>query len=63
MDKTTWVKCAYWTDQERDRNCPIFKKGTINLCGKFTSEAEAYMNKENQAATSLKMSVFLEFNY
>ncbi len=57
VDKTTWVKCAYWTDQNRTGIAQYLKKGQL-IYAEGSPEAEAYMNKENQAAASLKMSVF-----
>lgn len=55
VDKTTWVKCAYWTD--RNAIAQYLKKGQL-VYAEGTPEAEAYMNKENQAAAALKMNVF-----
>jgi single-strand DNA-binding protein len=57
VDKTTWVKCAYWTDPNRTGIAQYLKKGQL-VYAEGSPEAEAYMNKENQAAASLKMSVF-----
>lgn len=55
VDKTTWVSCAYWTD--RNAIAQYLKKGQL-VYAEGSPEAEAYMNKENQAAASLKMNVF-----
>ncbi|HXR83368.1 MAG TPA: single-stranded DNA-binding protein [Hanamia sp.] len=55
VDKTTWVRCAYWTD--RNSIAQYLKKGQL-VYAEGTPEAEAYMNKENQAAATLKMNVF-----
>ncbi|MEO6905434.1 MAG: single-stranded DNA-binding protein [Ginsengibacter sp.] len=55
VDKTTWVKCAYWTD--RSAIAQYLKKGQL-VYVEGSPEAEAYMNKENQAAAALKMNVF-----
>jgi len=57
VDKTTWVKCAYWTDPNRTAIAQYLKKGQL-VYAEGSPEADAYMNKENQAAASLKMSVF-----
>lgn len=55
VEKTIWVKCAYWTD--RPAIAQYLKKGQL-VYVEGSPEAEAYMNKENQAAASLKMNVF-----
>lgn len=55
VDKTTWVRCAYWTD--RNSIAQYLKKGQL-VYAEGSPEAEAYMNKENQAAATLKMNVF-----
>jgi single-strand DNA-binding protein len=55
VDKTTWVRCAYWTD--RNAIAQYLKKGQL-VYAEGSPEAEAYMNKENQAAATLKMNVF-----
>ncbi|MEO9005209.1 MAG: single-stranded DNA-binding protein [Ginsengibacter sp.] len=55
VDKTTWVNCAYWTD--RNAIAQYLKKGQL-VYAEGSPEAEGYMNKENQAAASLKMNVF-----
>jgi single-strand DNA-binding protein len=55
VDKTTWVRCAYWTD--RSAIAQYLKKGQL-VYAEGSPEAEAYMNKENQAAATLKMNVF-----
>ncbi|MEO6844784.1 MAG: single-stranded DNA-binding protein [Ginsengibacter sp.] len=57
VDKTTWVKCAYWTDPNRTAIAQYLKKGQL-VYAEGSPEADAFMNKENQAAASLKMSVF-----
>jgi len=57
VDKTTWVKCAYWTDPNRTGIAQYLKKGQL-VYAEGSPEADAYMNKENQAAATLKMSVF-----
>jgi single-strand DNA-binding protein len=55
VEKTVWVNCSYWTD--RPAVAPYLLKGTqVYLEG--APEAESYMNKENQAAASLKLKVF-----
>lgn len=55
VEKTTWVKCAYWTD--RTAIAQYLKKGQL-VYAEGTPEAEGYLNKENQNAASLKMRVF-----
>ena len=55
VEKTTWVKCAYWT--ERPAIAQYLKKGQL-VYAEGNPEAEGYMNKENQNAASLKMNVF-----
>lgn len=57
VDKTTWVKCAYWTDPNRTAIAQYLKKGQL-VYAEGSPEADAFMNKENQAAASLKMNVF-----
>jgi len=54
-ERTTWVKCAYWTD--RPAVAQYLKKGkTVYVEG--SPEAEAYTNKEGQQVATLKMTVF-----
>jgi single-strand DNA-binding protein len=53
-ERAIWVECAYWTDktavaQYLTRGKMIYAEGT--------PEADAYMNKENQAAATLRMRV------
>ena len=55
VEKTTWVKCAYWTD--RTAIAQYLKKGQL-VYAEGSPEAEGYLNKENQNAASLKMNVF-----
>ena len=55
VEKTTWVKCAYWTD--RTAIAQYLKKGQL-VYAEGNPEAEGYLNKENQNAASLKMTVF-----
>lgn len=55
VDKTTWVKCAYWTD--RTAIAQYLKKGQL-VYAEGAPEAEGFLNKENQNAASLKMRVF-----
>lgn len=54
VEKTTWVKCAYWTD--RTGIAPYLLKGQL-VYAEGTPEAEGYLNKDNQNAASLKMRV------
>ena len=53
-ERTTWVECAYWTD--RTAVAPYLKKGQM-VYAEGSPEADAYMNKENQAAPTLRMRV------
>ena len=55
VEKTTWVKCAYWTD--RTAIAQYLKKGQL-VYAEGSPEAEGYLNKENQNAASLKLKVF-----
>ena len=55
VEKTIWVKCAYWTD--RTAIAQYLKKGQL-IYAEGTPEAEGYLNKDNQNAASLKMRVF-----
>jgi single-strand DNA-binding protein len=53
-ERTTWVECAYWTD--RTALAQYLKKGQM-VYAEGSPEADAYMNKENQAAATLRMRV------
>jgi single-strand DNA-binding protein len=53
-ERTTWVECAYWTD--RTAIAQYLKKGQM-VYAEGSPEADAYMNKENQAAATLRMRV------
>ncbi|MEO7961403.1 MAG: single-stranded DNA-binding protein [Ginsengibacter sp.] len=53
-EKTTWVNCAYWTD--RTAVAQYLKKGK-QVYVEGSPEAEAYTNKENQPAATLKLRV------
>lgn len=53
-ERTTWVECAYWTD--RTAVAQYLKKGKM-VYAEGTPEADAYMNKDNQAAATLRMRV------
>ncbi len=53
-ERTTWVECAYWTD--KTAVAPYLTKGKT-VYAEGAPEAEAYMNKENQAAATLRMRV------
>jgi len=53
-EKTTWVNCAYWTD--RTAVAQYLKKGK-QVYVEGTPEVEAYSNKENQPAATLRMRV------
>ena len=54
QEKTTWVECAYWTD--RTAIAPYLVKGT-SVYAEGSPEADAYTNKEGQAAATLRMRV------
>ena len=53
-ERTTWVECAYWTDKTAVAQY-LTKGKTIYAEG--SPDAEAYMNKDNQAAATLRMRV------
>ena len=53
-ERTVWVNCAYWTD--RTAVAQYLKKGK-QVYVEGSPEAEAYTNKENQPAATLRMRV------
>lgn len=53
-ERTTWVECAYWTDRTAVSN--YLKKGQM-VYAEGAPEADAYTNKENQPAATLRMRV------
>jgi single-strand DNA-binding protein len=53
-ERTTWVECAYWTD--RTAVSQYLKKGQM-VYAEGSPEADAYTNKENQPAATLRMRV------
>jgi len=53
-ERTTWVECAYWTD--RTAVAQYLKKGKM-VYAEGSPEADAYTNKENQPAATLRMRV------
>lgn len=53
-ERTTWVECAYWTD--KTAISPYLTKGQM-VYVEGAPEADAYMNKENQAAATLRLRV------
>ena len=55
VEKTTWVKCAYWAD--RTGIAQYLKKGQL-VYAEGNPEAECYLNKESQNVASLKMTAF-----
>ncbi|MEO6868987.1 MAG: single-stranded DNA-binding protein [Ginsengibacter sp.] len=55
VEKTTWVKCAYWTD--RTGIAQYLTKGQ-QVYVEGAPESEGFLNKENQPASSLKVRVF-----
>jgi single-strand DNA-binding protein len=55
VEKTTWVKCSYWTD--RTAIAQYLKKGQL-IYAEGVPETEGYLNKDNQNAASLKLKAF-----
>ena len=53
-ERTTWVECAYWTDKIAVAQYLV--KGKM-VYAEGSPEADAYMNKDNQAAATLRMRV------
>ena len=53
-ERTTWVECAYWTD--RTAVAQYLTKGRT-VYAEGSPEADAYTNKEGQAAATLRMRV------
>ena len=53
-ERTTWVECAYWTDKTAVAQY-LTKGKTIYAEG--APDVDAYMNKDNQAAATLRMRV------
>lgn len=53
-ERTTWVECAYWTDKTAVAQY-LTKGKTVYAEG--SPEADAYMNKDGQAASTLRMRV------
>ncbi|MEP7108900.1 MAG: single-stranded DNA-binding protein [Ferruginibacter sp.] len=53
-ERATWVECAYWSD--RTAIAPYLTKGQM-IYAEGYPEADAYMNKDNQAAATLRMRV------
>lgn len=53
-ERTTWVECAYWTD--KTGIAPYLLKGTT-VYAEGAPEADAYTNKDGQAAATLRMRV------
>jgi single-strand DNA-binding protein len=53
-ERTTWVECAYWTD--RTAVGQYLKRGQM-VYAEGSPEADAYTNKENQPAATLRMRV------
>lgn len=54
QERTTWVECAYWTD--RTAVADYLKKGKM-VYAEGAPSADSYMNKEGQAAATLRMRV------
>ena len=53
-ERTTWVECSYWTD--RTAIAQYLKKGKL-VYAEGSPEAEAYTNRENMPAATLRMRV------
>jgi single-strand DNA-binding protein len=53
-ERTTWVECAYWTD--RTALGQYLKRGQM-VYAEGSPEADAYTNKDNQPAATLRMRV------
>jgi single-strand DNA-binding protein len=53
-ERTTWVNCAYWTD--RTAVAQYLTKGKT-VYAEGSPEADAYLNKDNQPAATLRMRV------
>jgi len=53
-ERTTWVECAFWTD--RTAIAPYLQKGQL-VFAEGTPDVDGYLNKENQAAATLRMRV------
>lgn len=53
-ERTTWVECAYWTDKTAVAQY-LTKGKTIYAEG--APDTDAYMNKDNQPASTLRMRV------
>jgi single-strand DNA-binding protein len=53
-ERTIWVECAYWTD--RTAVAQYLTKGRT-VYAEGSPEADAYTNKEGQAAATLRMRV------
>jgi len=53
-ERTTWVECAYWTD--KTGVAPYLTKGQTVYAEGYP-EADGYLNKDNQAAATLRMRV------
>ena len=54
QERTTWVECAYWTD--RTAVADYLKKGKM-VYAEGAPSADPYLNKEGQAAATLRMRV------
>ena len=50
VEKSTWVRCAYWTD--RTGIAQYLKKGQL-VYAEGSPEAEGYLNKDNQNADNV----------
>lgn len=54
-ERTTWVECAYWTDKTTVSQW-LTKGRTVYAEG--TPEADAYIDRNNNAAATLRMRCF-----
>ncbi len=53
VESTSWYRCSFWTNAKLE---DFLKKGTtLNVIGSLT--AGAYLNKQNQPAPDMKISV------
>ncbi|MEO6358730.1 MAG: single-stranded DNA-binding protein [Ferruginibacter sp.] len=53
-ERTTWVECAYWSD--KTTIAQYLTKGKM-VYAEGAPEADGYLNKDNQAAATLRMRV------
>lgn len=56
-EKTYWTECAYWVDKGKSKIAEYLKKGGL-VYVEGTPIADAYLDKENKAASTLRLTVF-----